>query len=73
MRTQYQEGRRIKILYTSIVLSGALIDTHFGTRKFKDHLTKESKHCFTRIRHFLSTTKLENDSMLGERVALALG
>ena len=53
MRTQYQEGRRIKILYTSIVLSGALIDTHFVTRKFKDHLTKESKHCFTRIYHLL--------------------
>jgi len=29
-------------------------DTHFVTRKFKDHLTKESKHCFTRIHHFLS-------------------
>lgn len=73
MRTQYQEGRRIKILYTSIVLSEALIDTHFVTRKFKDHLTKESKHCFTRIHHLLSTTKLENDSILGERVALPLG
>lgn len=48
-------------------------DTHFVTRKFKDHLTKESKHCFTRIHHLLSTTKLENDSILEERVALPLG
>ena len=43
-----------KILYTPTVLSGALIDTHFGTRKFKDHFTKESKYCFTRIHHLLS-------------------